>query len=218
MTIGAVGAYYSSRLSALEERVAGSEKTLKSDVAGAVGKLEERVSGIMKEVDAKNTGTKDAVDAKIVGLKEAADLKVRFQSAPTRVRACTCSRPSLSRVSPSPLAVQAQVTGSSRLLRHCRLRALHKRHWSLCRNKGKTLVQTRVHRRGMGIFACLVCSTRRVPRRVVDNAGFTGEGIFQGATRACFGGALCCMSSPYDDGAAGRAVSEGVGVQCCFSG
>ena len=123
---------------------------------------------------------------------------------PTRVRACTCSRPSLSRVSPSPLAVQAQVTGSSRLLRHCRLRALHKRHWSLCRNKGKTLVQTHMHRRGMGIFACLVCSTRRVPRRVVDNAEFTGEGIFQEATRACFGGTLCCISSPYDVGSGTR--------------
>ena len=81
VTVGAVGAYFSSRLSALEERVAGSEKTLKSDMAGSVGKLEERVSGIMKEVDAKNAGTKDAVDAKLVGFKEAADLKVRSRSA-----------------------------------------------------------------------------------------------------------------------------------------
>ena len=75
VTIGAIGAYYSSRLAALEERMAGTASTLKSDMAG-----------IIKEVDAKNTGTKDAVtkevDAKIAGFKEAADLKVRFQSAP----------------------------------------------------------------------------------------------------------------------------------------
>jgi hypothetical protein len=75
VTVGAIGAYYSSRLAALEERIAGT-----------AGKLEERVSGIIKEVDAKNTGTKDAVtkevDAKIAGFKEAADLKVRSRSAP----------------------------------------------------------------------------------------------------------------------------------------
>jgi hypothetical protein len=71
VTIGAIGAYYSSRLAALEERMMGT-----------AGKLEERVAGIIKEVDAKNMGTKDAVtkevDAKIAGFKEAADLKVRF--------------------------------------------------------------------------------------------------------------------------------------------
>ena len=86
VTVGAVGAYYSSRLSALEERVAGSEKMLKSDLLG-----------IIKEVDAKNTGTKDAVDAKIAGsektlqervagIEKAADLKVRFLLC-TRVHA-----------------------------------------------------------------------------------------------------------------------------------
>jgi len=85
VTVGAVGAYYSSRLSALEERVAGAEKTLKSDLLG-----------IIKEVDAKNTGTKDAVDAKIVGFKEAADLKVRFL-----LRACARSIDSLAHM-PSP--------------------------------------------------------------------------------------------------------------------
>ena len=63
VTIGAIGAYYSSRLAALEERMAG---------------LKEMIT---TTVDAKNTGTKDAVDAKIVGFKEAADLKVRFPSA-----------------------------------------------------------------------------------------------------------------------------------------
>ena len=86
VTIGAIGAYYSSRLAALEERMAGTASTLKSDMAGTASALEERMAGlketITKEVDAKNTGTKDAVDAKIAGFKEAADLKVRFQSAP----------------------------------------------------------------------------------------------------------------------------------------
>ena len=78
VTVGAVGAYYSSRLSALEERVAGSEKTMKSEMAGTTSTLKSDLVGILKEVDAKNTGTKDAVDAKIIGFKEAADLKVRF--------------------------------------------------------------------------------------------------------------------------------------------
>ena len=83
VTIGAIGAYYSSRLAALEERMAGLKET------------------ITKEVDAKNTGTKDAVDAKIAGFKEAADLKVRSRSAPnpcSRVHALS----TLSLTSPPP--------------------------------------------------------------------------------------------------------------------
>ena len=113
VTVGAVGAYYSSRLSALEERVAGSEKTLQERVAGSEKTLQERVAGIIKEVDAKNTGIKDAVtkdvDAKIAGFKEVADLKVRFLMR-TRLRAL----PTLSLTClPLPLAVQDQVTGSS---------------------------------------------------------------------------------------------------------
>ena len=75
VSIGAIGAYFSSRLAALEERMMGT-----------AGRLEERMSGIIKEVDAKNTGTKDAVtkevEAKIAGFRETADLKVRFRYAP----------------------------------------------------------------------------------------------------------------------------------------
>ena len=86
VTVGAVGAYYSSRLSALEERVAGSEKTMKSEMAGTASTLKSDLLGIIKEVDAKNTGTKEAVtkevDAKIAGFEKAADLKVRSRSAP----------------------------------------------------------------------------------------------------------------------------------------
>jgi hypothetical protein len=84
--IGAIGAYYSSRLTALEERMAGLKET------------------ITKEVDAKNTGTMDAVDAKIAGFKEAADLKVRFQSAPDpRSRVHARSTPLTHPPSPPPL-------------------------------------------------------------------------------------------------------------------
>ena len=116
VTIGAIGAYYSSRLtaleermagtaSALEERMAGTASTLKSDMAGTASALEERMAGlketITKEVDAKNTGTKDAVDAKIAGFKEAADLKVRFQSAPDP-RSRVHVLPTLSLTSPPP--------------------------------------------------------------------------------------------------------------------
>ena len=109
VTIGAIGAYYSSRLAALEERMAGTASTLKSDMAG----LKETIT---KEVDAKNTGTMDAVDAKIAGFKEAADLKVRFQSAPdprsrvhvlptlslTRIPLPTCSTSPSDGLVPSP--------------------------------------------------------------------------------------------------------------------
>ena len=120
VTIGAIGAYYSSRLAALEERMAGTASTLKSDMAGTASALEERMAGIIKEVDAKNTGTKDAVtkevDAKIAGFKEAADLKVRFQSAPdprsrvhvlptlslTRIPLPTCSTSPSDGLVPSP--------------------------------------------------------------------------------------------------------------------
>ena len=131
VTIGAIGAYYSSRLAALEERMAGTASALeermvgttsalKSDMAGTASALEERMAGIIKEVDAKNTGTKDAVtkevDAKIAGFKEAADLKVRFQSAPdprsrmhvlptlslTRIPLPTCSTSPSDGLVPSP--------------------------------------------------------------------------------------------------------------------
>ena len=81
VTIGAIGAYYSSRLAALEERMMGTAGKLEERVAGSEKTLQERVAGIMKEVDAKNTGSEKAVDAKIIGFEKAADLKVRLRSA-----------------------------------------------------------------------------------------------------------------------------------------
>jgi hypothetical protein len=82
VTVGAVGAYYSSRLSALEERVAGSEKTLKSDLLGVVKEVDATMKGSEKAVDAKIAGSEKAVAKEIAGFKEAADLKVRSRSAP----------------------------------------------------------------------------------------------------------------------------------------
>jgi hypothetical protein len=130
----------------LEERVAGSEKTLKSDLLG-----------IIKEVDAKNTGTKDAVDAKIIGFKEAADLKVRSRSAPDpRSRVHTLPTLSLTclplppcSTRPSDGLVAVSVAVSVIVVKGSALAAL------VAVQKGKTLVQTHMRRRGRGIFACL---------------------------------------------------------------
>jgi hypothetical protein len=124
VTIGAIGAYYSSRLAALEERMAGTAGKLEERMAGTAGKLEERMAGtagkleervaglmetITKEVDAKNAGSEKVVDAKIVAFKEAADLRVRSRSGPgLRARL----NPFAHLPSPSP-AVQDQVTCSS---------------------------------------------------------------------------------------------------------
>ena len=66
VTIGAVGAYYSSCTSALEERMIGVMK-----------EVEAKNAGVVKEVEAKNAGSEKAVAKAIAGFKEAADLKVR---------------------------------------------------------------------------------------------------------------------------------------------
>ena len=135
VTIGAIGAYYSSRLAALEERMMGSVSTLKSDMAGTAGRLEERVAGaekslqervtgILKEVDAKNTGSEKAVDAKIAGsektlqervagIEKAADLvrfllRTRLRALPTHSLTCLPS-PSCS-PRPSDALVAVSVT------------------------------------------------------------------------------------------------------------
>jgi hypothetical protein len=70
VTIGAVGAYYSSRLSALEERMIGIMK-----------EVDAKNVGSEKAVDAKIAGSEKVVDAKIIGIEKAADLKVRSRSA-----------------------------------------------------------------------------------------------------------------------------------------
>ena len=71
VTIGAVGAYYSSRLSALEECMIGILK-----------EVDAKNLGSEKAVDAKIAGSEKVVDAKIIGIEKAADLKVRSRSAP----------------------------------------------------------------------------------------------------------------------------------------
>ena len=72
-TIGAIGTYFASRLSKLEERVAGTALMLEERVEGTAGKLEERMMGVVKEVDAKVAGIVKEVDAKVAGAKETAD-------------------------------------------------------------------------------------------------------------------------------------------------
>ena len=78
VTIGAVGAYYSSRLSALEERMIGVVKEVDAKIAGSEKAVEAKIAGSEKAVEAKIARSEKAVDAKIAGFKEAADLKVRF--------------------------------------------------------------------------------------------------------------------------------------------
>ena len=85
-SIGAVGAYYSSRLAALEERMAGVMKEVDAKVSGMKETIEKevnaKVSGtketIEKEVNAKMAGTKETIDAKIAGFEKAVDIKVSF--------------------------------------------------------------------------------------------------------------------------------------------
>jgi hypothetical protein len=74
VTIGAVGAYYSSRLTALEERITGLKETITKVV-------DAKNTGIKDAVDAKNAGSEKVVDEKIKAFKEAADHKVRPRSA-----------------------------------------------------------------------------------------------------------------------------------------
>ena len=117
VTIGAIGAYYSSRLAALEERMAGTASTLKSDLLGIIKEVDAKNTGtkdaVTKEVDAKIAGSEKAVAKEIAGFKEAADLKVRSRSTPDpRSRVHTLPTLSLTCL-PLSLAVQDQVTRSS---------------------------------------------------------------------------------------------------------
>ena len=136
LTVGAVGAYYSSRLAALEERMTGTSQKLEERMAGTAQKLEERMAGVVKEVDAtmkgaekavtkevdaKIAGSEKAVAKEIAGFREAADLKVRLP----RARACACDRlPSLTRL-PIPTCSTRPSDGPNARRRRCRLRAQH---------------------------------------------------------------------------------------------
>ena len=83
-TIGAIGAFFLSRLEKLEERVAGLLK-----------EVDAKVAGVVKEVDAKVAGVVKEVDAKVAGVKEAADKTVRqlmhrpLARPPTHLRSLT---------------------------------------------------------------------------------------------------------------------------------
>ena len=98
-TVGAIGAYYSSRLSALEERmtgtaskleermtgtaskleerVAGTAAALKSDMAGTAAALKSDMAGLRETIDASTKGTTSKLEERVAGIEKAADLKVR---------------------------------------------------------------------------------------------------------------------------------------------
>ena len=97
VSLGAVGVFYSSRLTALEERLTGSASKLEERMAGVIKEVDAKVSGAKDEVDAKVAGAKDEVKAimagttskleeRVAGIEKAADLKVR--SLTPRARWC----------------------------------------------------------------------------------------------------------------------------------
>ena len=94
-TIGAIGAFFLSRLEKLEERVAGLLKEVDAKVAGVTTAVDAKVAGVVKEVDAKVAGVVKEVDAKVAGVKEAADKTVRqlmhrpLARPPTHLRSLT---------------------------------------------------------------------------------------------------------------------------------
>jgi hypothetical protein len=87
-SIGAVGAYYSSRLAALEERmvgvmkevdakVSGAKDEVKATMAGTASKLEERVAGTASKLEERVAGSASKLEERVAGIEKAADLKVR---------------------------------------------------------------------------------------------------------------------------------------------
>ena len=98
MTIGAVGAYYSSRLSALEERIIGVVKEVDATMKGTE-------KAVTKELDAKIAGSEKAVDAKIIGFEKAAD---QGSLPPARATARTIISLSFPHKSLSPLQYKAK--------------------------------------------------------------------------------------------------------------
>ena len=61
-TIGAVGAFFTSRLAKLEERVTGLLKEVDAKVVGIVKEVDAKLAGVVKEVDAKVAGAKETAD------------------------------------------------------------------------------------------------------------------------------------------------------------
>ena len=84
-SIGAVGAYYSSRLAALEERMVGVMKEVDAKVSGAKDEVKADMAGVMKEVDAKVSGMKETIEkevnAKVSGTKETIEKEVNAKMA-----------------------------------------------------------------------------------------------------------------------------------------
>ena len=102
LSIGSIGIFYHSRLSQLEERMAGTEKKFAAELAGTAGKLEERMTGVTKEVDAKVTGVTKEVDAKVAGIKEASDKTVGFARSSACVPRVALSVASFTPPPPAP--------------------------------------------------------------------------------------------------------------------
>jgi hypothetical protein len=70
-TIGAVGAFFTSRLAKLEERVTGLLKEVDAKVVGIVKEVDAKVAGVVKEVDAKVAGAKETADETVRELRTA---------------------------------------------------------------------------------------------------------------------------------------------------
>ena len=149
------------------------------------------MAGIIKEVDAKNTGTKEAVtkevDAKIAGFKEAADLKVRFLLGVAHLTLSLTHQPlPPCSTRPSDVLVAVSVVTISVVFGRCisgigRCAETKVKHWFKLACIGGVWESSRAW------FARRVGSlggSSTVP-------GSPVRWIFQGATRACFGGALC---------------------------
>jgi len=84
-TIGAVGAFFTSRLEKLEERVTGLLKEVDAKVVGIVKEVDAKVAGVVKEVDAKVAGAKETADKTVRELRTACP--------PTHALALTLSTP-----------------------------------------------------------------------------------------------------------------------------
>ena len=82
VTIGAIGAYYSSRLAALEERMMGAAGKLEERVAGSEKTLKSDMAGLKETIKSDMAGTASTLQERVAGIEKAADLKVRSRSAP----------------------------------------------------------------------------------------------------------------------------------------
>ena len=106
-SIGAVGAYYSSRLAALEERMVGVMKEVDAKVSCAKDEVKATMAGTAAKLEERVAGTTAKLEERVAGIEKAADLKVRPLSMPRKASnvlpLLTPAHP------PPPLAVQDQV-------------------------------------------------------------------------------------------------------------